>query len=90
MPGNGELLDALYTGETGAVPSRRDDRREQPPEAALESGEVRAELTLEQILDMVGAIAQIPGDPGYREPILRPCSMRCDLPGEHTNARLTC
>ena len=39
--------------------------------AAQESGEIRADLTLEQILDMVAAIAKIPGDAGYREPILR-------------------
>jgi AcrR family transcriptional regulator len=39
--------------------------------AAQESGEIRTDLTLEQILDMVAAIAKIPGDPGYREPILR-------------------
>ena len=39
--------------------------------AAQESGEIRTDLTLEQILDMVAAIAKIPGDAGYREPILR-------------------
>lgn len=39
--------------------------------AAQQSGALRTDLTLEQILDMVAAIAKIPGDPGYREPILR-------------------
>jgi AcrR family transcriptional regulator len=39
--------------------------------AAQNSGQIRADLTLEQILDMVAAIAKIPGDAGYREPILR-------------------
>jgi AcrR family transcriptional regulator len=39
--------------------------------AAQQSGEIRTDLTLEQILDMVAAVAKIPGDPGYREPILR-------------------
>ncbi len=39
--------------------------------AAQDAGEVRTDLTLEQILDMVAAIAKIPGDAGYREPILR-------------------
>jgi len=39
--------------------------------AAQESGQIRTGLTLEQILDMVAAIAKIPGDAGYREPILR-------------------
>ena len=39
--------------------------------AAQQSGEIRTDLTLEQILDMIAAIAKIPGDAGYREPILR-------------------
>ena len=39
--------------------------------AAQQSGETRTDLTLEQILDMVAAIAKIPGDAGYREPILQ-------------------
>jgi AcrR family transcriptional regulator len=38
--------------------------------AAQASGEVRDTLTLEQILDMVAAIAKIPGANDYREPIL--------------------
>ncbi len=39
--------------------------------AARKSGEIRGDLTLEQILDMIAAIAKIPGDTGYREPILQ-------------------
>jgi AcrR family transcriptional regulator len=39
-------------------------------EAAQASHEVRGDLTLDQILDMVVAIAKIPGDPGYLDPIL--------------------
>ena len=39
--------------------------------AAQASGETRSDLTLEQILDMVAAIAKIPGDSSYREPILQ-------------------
>lgn len=39
--------------------------------AAQESGETRTDLTLEQILDMIAAIAKIPGDASYREPILQ-------------------
>jgi AcrR family transcriptional regulator len=39
--------------------------------AAQRSGEVREELTLEQILDMVIAIARIRGDASYVEPILQ-------------------
>ena len=39
--------------------------------AAQEAGEIRAELTLEQILDMVLAIAKIDGDAAYVDPILQ-------------------
>jgi AcrR family transcriptional regulator len=39
--------------------------------AAQHSQEVRDDLTLEQILDMIIAIATIHGDPGYLEPILQ-------------------
>ena len=38
--------------------------------AAQDAHEVRGDLTLEQILDMIVAIAKIPGNPGYVEPIL--------------------
>ena len=40
-------------------------------DAARESGEVRDDLELEQILDMVKAIAGIPGSREYVEPLLR-------------------
>jgi AcrR family transcriptional regulator len=39
--------------------------------AAQQAGEIRDDLTLEQILDMVIAIARIPGDADYLEPILQ-------------------
>ena len=39
--------------------------------AAQDAGEVRSSLSLDQILDMIVAIAKIPGDPGYLEPILQ-------------------
>jgi hypothetical protein len=42
-----------------------------PPPRGQQSGEIRTDLTLEQMLDMVAAIAKIPGDAGYREWILR-------------------
>ena len=38
--------------------------------AAQDAHEVRGDLTLDQILDMVAAIAKIPGVPGYPDPIL--------------------
>jgi hypothetical protein len=39
--------------------------------AAQHTHEVRDDLTLEQILDMIIAIATIHGDPGYLEPIVQ-------------------
>ena len=39
--------------------------------AAQHAGEVRDDLTLEQTLDMIVAIATIHGDTGYTEPILQ-------------------
>ena len=39
--------------------------------AAQRSREVRDDVTLEQILDMIIAIASMHGDPGYLEPILQ-------------------
>jgi AcrR family transcriptional regulator len=39
--------------------------------AAQRAREVRGDLTLEQILDMIVAIARIPGNPAYIEPILQ-------------------
>lgn len=38
--------------------------------AAQESGKIEADLSFEQILDMIVAIAKIPGDASYRTPIL--------------------
>jgi len=39
--------------------------------AAQHAGEIRDDLTLEQILDMIVAISTIHGDTGYTEPILQ-------------------
>ncbi|QIN80891.1 TetR family transcriptional regulator [Rubrobacter marinus] len=39
--------------------------------AAQHTHEVRDDLTIDQVLDMVAAVARIPGDAGYLEPILR-------------------
>jgi hypothetical protein len=39
--------------------------------AARRSHEIRDDLTLEQILDLVVAIAKIQQDPGYLDPILQ-------------------
>jgi AcrR family transcriptional regulator len=46
---------------------------------AQHAGEVRGDLTLDQILDMIIAVATIHGDPGYLEPILRTAldGLRC-------------
>jgi AcrR family transcriptional regulator len=39
--------------------------------AAQDAHEIRADLTLEQILDMLTAVAKIHGDPSYVEPIFQ-------------------
>jgi AcrR family transcriptional regulator len=39
--------------------------------AARESGEVRADLSLEQVLELIVAVAKIPGDDDHRAPILQ-------------------
>jgi AcrR family transcriptional regulator len=39
--------------------------------AAQRAHEIRDDLTLEQVLDMTIAIAKLPGESGYVEPILR-------------------
>jgi hypothetical protein len=38
--------------------------------AAQDARELRADITLDQVLDMIVAIAKIPGDSAYREPIM--------------------
>ncbi|MGY1845156.1 TetR/AcrR family transcriptional regulator [Modestobacter sp. SYSU DS0875] len=38
--------------------------------AAQDAGEIRGDLALEQVLDMVIAVSAIHGDPGYSRPIL--------------------
>lgn len=38
--------------------------------AAQESGEVRTQLTLEQVLDLIAAVARLGADAAYRAPIL--------------------
>lgn len=38
--------------------------------AAQDAGEIRDDLTLEQVLDLTIAVAKVPGDPDYLEPIL--------------------
>lgn len=39
--------------------------------AAQEAGEIRRDLTLDQVLDLVLAVVTVPGDEAYVEPILR-------------------
>jgi hypothetical protein len=68
-----ELLQ--HTDSSNPVFSRNRDRvivAGQPLlVAAQQAHEVRDDLTLEQILDMIIAIATIHGEPGYLEPILQ-------------------
>ena len=68
-----ELLD-LTAGDTAVLDGGRDRvlAAGAPLVAAAQaSGEVRDDLTLDQILSMVKAIAKVPGDPEYVEPILQ-------------------
>jgi AcrR family transcriptional regulator len=50
--------------------------------AAQRAQEVRGDLSLEQMLDMIVAIARIPGDAGYRTPILESALDGIRLPAE--------
>lgn len=50
--------------------------------AAQESGDVRSGLSLDQILDMIVAIAKIPGGPDYVQPILRAALVGLSRPGQ--------
>jgi AcrR family transcriptional regulator len=50
--------------------------------AAQRAQEVRGDLSLEQMLDMIVAIARIPGDAGYRQPILESALDGIRLPAE--------
>src|ERR1700694_6110771 len=63
------LEELTPTGEV-AVEGRHADAGRPLLAAAQHSNEVRDDLTLEQILDMIVAVATIHGDPGYLEPIL--------------------
>ena len=50
--------------------------------AAQQTGEIRVGLTLEQVLDMIVAIASIHGEPDYLEPILLAALDGLRSPGE--------
>lgn len=66
-----ELLE--YTGHD-SLPSRREqalDAGRPLLAAAQDAREVRDDLTLEQIFDMIVAIARIHGSPDYLEPIIQ-------------------
>jgi len=71
-PIGAELLD-LSDGDAAVLEhgrSRVTAAAEPLVTAAQRAGEVRADLTTEQILAMVKAVAHIPGDATYVEPIL--------------------
>lgn len=55
-------------------------------DAAQASGEIRRDLTLEQLLDMVIALSAIRGDAAYLEPILRAALDGIRAPGQPTSA----
>ena len=54
--------------------------------AAQRTGEIRGDLTIEQILEMIHAIAAIQGDPAYVQPILHAAldGLRSQDAGKHT------
>ena len=55
--------------------------------AAQRTREVRGDLTLEQVLDMISAIAKIDGDPAYVQPILHSAlDGLCPRPSPHRTA----
>jgi AcrR family transcriptional regulator len=65
-----ELLE--HTGPEG-VPSKRGralDAGRPLLAAAQEAGEIRADITLEQIFDLIVAIAKVHGGPDYLEPMV--------------------
>lgn len=67
-----ELL--AESGDGRAVPSRRSqaiDAGRPPLEAAQEAGELRNDISLEQIFDMLVAIAKVHGTSSYLEPMLQ-------------------
>jgi AcrR family transcriptional regulator len=58
--------------------------------AAQHAHEVRGDLALEQILDMIVAIAAIHGDTGYTEPILQTVLDGLRPPAEYLSAGVRC
>jgi AcrR family transcriptional regulator len=55
--------------------------------AAQDAHEIRDDLTLEQIFDMIVAIAKIPGSPDYLEPIIQTMLNGLRLPADNNAAR---
>ena len=53
--------------------------------AARRSGEVRPDLTVDQVLALVAAVARIPGDAAFREPLAR-AALDAFLPFHDTDA----
>jgi AcrR family transcriptional regulator len=72
-PVAGELLELTDTDDPvfGTGLARVLDASRPLLLAAQESGEVRDDLSLEQILELVVAVAKIPGDDDHRAPILQ-------------------
>lgn len=69
----GELLELTDTDDPvfGAGMTRVLDASRPLLQAARESGEVRADLSHEQVLELIVAIAKISGDDDYKAPILQ-------------------
>lgn len=57
--------------------------------AAQAAHEIRDDLTLEQIFDMIVAIAKVHGEPGYREPMLQTMLDGLRPPGDRDQGEAT-
>jgi AcrR family transcriptional regulator len=82
-----ELLE--HTDQDG-IPSRRAqalDAGRPLLTAAQDAHEIRDDITLEQIFDMIVAIAKIPGSPDYLEPMIRTMLDGLRLPAGDNAAR---
>ena len=77
LPGKRLILSELLEHTDRDSPLRRGNRARTLAAgrpllaAAQQSGESRADLSLEQIFDLIVAIAKIDRDPGYLEPMLQ-------------------
>lgn len=82
-----ELLE--HTGGEGPASRREQALNAGKPllAAAQHAGEVRSDLTLEQVFDMIVAIARIHGTPDYLEPIIQTMLNGLRVPADERTPR---